>query len=150
MVSLVYDFCHADVVRLARNGIDDLEWEGKADKGAVELRKKAVVESFPSSETVSLPGERHSWYDGEVDLGIAGEQGALRLFDAEEVRGAERVPASVFMQFKLCRNGASASLYGNTYPVTNLAVAKSRFYVRDLIDILSVYRLYQVTVPEIL
>ena len=98
----VYDFCHADVVRLARNGIDDLEWEGKADKGAVELRKKAVVESFPSSETVSLPGERHSWYDGEVDLGIAGEQGTLRLFDAEEVRGAERVPASVFMQFKLC------------------------------------------------
>ena len=61
----------------------NLEGEGDADEGTMELGKQSVVKSFTSSESVALLCECHPWNDCEVNLGIIGEEGTLGFLNAK-------------------------------------------------------------------
>ena len=61
----------------------NLEGEGDADEGTMELGEQSVVKPFTSSESVALLGECHPWNDCEVNLEIIGKEGALGFLNAK-------------------------------------------------------------------
>ena len=76
---LVYNHVHHDVMALAWDVADYLEGEGESNLPASDVGQEAVVVAFASAKPFAVWCECHAGDDGEVDVGVVGEDRACGL-----------------------------------------------------------------------